>query len=445
MSNDYYNPTGVPSTNAPGSSSDVRNEFDLIKTGFEKLPVVTGNPSEAVFVNAAGNALEAVTAATARTNIGAAAAADSALTGNPTAPTAAQFDNDTSISTTAFANRLGHHYQAAVGTAISGTTSLTASQSGHWFNVTANVTVTLPALSTTTAGLSTFTFRAASAFTLAGNGAESINYDVGAANTYSVQAGEHVTVTANTSSWYITMDAFGKVAMDLKADLASATFTGIAVPTAARTDNDTSAASTAFVKLIGPHFPSTGTALSTTQTLAAADAGGWFSVSGSSLTITMPTLASVPTGDTYTFVARDDFTLKGNGSETIVNPITSGNTYDVKDGQVVTVAQNSSNWYVVSDGFGSGSFAIGANGGSLPGGIQFRTGTIVSHATPNTAVAESFTPAFSNNVYSLVMTPTYGSFLGTGMVGWFDNLTTSGFNMRCAESGVTFYYFAIGN
>lgn len=48
----------------------MRSEFALISAGFDKLPTVTGNGSKAVMVNSGGTALEAVTAATARTNLG---------------------------------------------------------------------------------------------------------------------------------------------------------------------------------------------------------------------------------------------------------------------------------------------------------------------------------------------------------------------------------------
>lgn len=53
-----------------GDSAPVRNEFASIEAGFDKLPTVTGNPDKPVFVNAAGTALEPITAASARTKLG---------------------------------------------------------------------------------------------------------------------------------------------------------------------------------------------------------------------------------------------------------------------------------------------------------------------------------------------------------------------------------------
>ena len=76
MSNEYYTPSGSPTTNSDGSSAVMRAEFDSIQTGLDKLPVLTGNGDKAVFVNAGGTALTAVAAATALTKLGAQAADD---------------------------------------------------------------------------------------------------------------------------------------------------------------------------------------------------------------------------------------------------------------------------------------------------------------------------------------------------------------------------------
>lgn len=70
MANDFYSDSGVPSTGAQGLSATMRAEFALIEAGFDKLPTLTGNGSKMVAVNSGGTALEAVTAATARSNLG---------------------------------------------------------------------------------------------------------------------------------------------------------------------------------------------------------------------------------------------------------------------------------------------------------------------------------------------------------------------------------------
>jgi hypothetical protein len=69
--NDYYNHiSGVPATGSLASSATMRAEFDSIVTGFNKLPTITGNLNEAIFVNSTGTVLEAVSASDARTRLG---------------------------------------------------------------------------------------------------------------------------------------------------------------------------------------------------------------------------------------------------------------------------------------------------------------------------------------------------------------------------------------
>src|SRR3990167_6546312 len=68
--NDFYNASGAPSTGAALVSSTIRTEFSNIAAGFDKLPTVTGHGSLMCAVNSGGTALESVTAATARSNLG---------------------------------------------------------------------------------------------------------------------------------------------------------------------------------------------------------------------------------------------------------------------------------------------------------------------------------------------------------------------------------------
>jgi len=67
---EYYDSTGAPGSGSAGSSSTIRAEFDAIQDAFDKLPDLSGNASLPVFVNSGETALEAVSASSARTNLG---------------------------------------------------------------------------------------------------------------------------------------------------------------------------------------------------------------------------------------------------------------------------------------------------------------------------------------------------------------------------------------
>ena len=58
--NEYYDPTGVPADHDDKLSEDMRNEFNLIEAGFNKIPALTGNGGKIIRVNAGETALEVV-------------------------------------------------------------------------------------------------------------------------------------------------------------------------------------------------------------------------------------------------------------------------------------------------------------------------------------------------------------------------------------------------
>lgn len=60
MSNNYYTPTGSPATSSAATSSTIRNEFNIIEDGFDKLPGMSGNSNLPVSVNEGETALEAI-------------------------------------------------------------------------------------------------------------------------------------------------------------------------------------------------------------------------------------------------------------------------------------------------------------------------------------------------------------------------------------------------
>jgi hypothetical protein len=153
--------------------------------------------------------------------------------------------------------------------------------------------------------------------------------------------------------------------------------------TPAQFDITTKVPTTAFTWQQGFHFQNAvGVPLTANTTLSITQAGHWFEIQISGLTITLPTLASCPSGmATYTFRAPIAFTLKGNGVDGILNSTgVMANTLNVAAGESLSVVGNgpSGQWYVLANGFGSASFAKSlATSGyqKLPSGLIIQWGS----------------------------------------------------------------------
>lgn len=125
------------------------------------------------------------------------------LTGNPTAPTPAQFDNDTSIPTTAFVQRALGNYAGKVGVVAS--RSLLASESGLIVNAGNNITVTLPVSSGVPVGASFQINNTGSGVVTVSAGAGDNLYGIGngSPRTFALGAGDSITVAyVGGTSWY---------------------------------------------------------------------------------------------------------------------------------------------------------------------------------------------------------------------------------------------------
>ena len=79
MSNDYFNATGIPGQASFGSSAAIRALMSSVASGFDKLPILTGNALKLVRVNASATGLEAL-ASMDSTPIGAGGASTGAFT-----------------------------------------------------------------------------------------------------------------------------------------------------------------------------------------------------------------------------------------------------------------------------------------------------------------------------------------------------------------------------
>lgn len=147
-------------------------------------------------------------------------------------------------------------------------------------------------------------------------------------------------------------------------------------------------------------------------TLTASQAGHWFESQASNLTITLPPLASLPSGmATYTFRAPLALTLKANGSELIQSASgVAANTLSVASGECVTLVSDGAggSWYVVLDGFGSASFSksFGTNGyQKLPSGLIIQWGVVGCPAnySANTRFAFNFPIAFPSSALHIIL------------------------------------------
>jgi hypothetical protein len=179
--------------------------------------------------------------------------ASPALTGNPTAPTPATGDDDTSIATTAFVKAQGYLTTAPV-TSVAGKTGavtlVVADVSGAAPLASPTFTGT-PAAPTATAGTST-TQLATTAFVTT---ADNLKANLASPTFTGTPAAP--TATAGTSTTQIATTAFVTTADNLKANLASPAFTGTpTAPTATAGTNTTQIATTAFVTSAVPAIAS---------------------------------------------------------------------------------------------------------------------------------------------------------------------------------------------
>lgn len=134
------------------------------------------------------------------------------FTGTPSLPTGttavtqAQFDNSTKLATTASVKASGFEYAGTNGIGISTTTTVTLAQLNSWAQFQANVTATLPLVSTVPGGATMTFIGGSTGGTVKGNGSDSILDANGiSANTLYVPVGQTVVVDSNGSgAWYVT-------------------------------------------------------------------------------------------------------------------------------------------------------------------------------------------------------------------------------------------------
>jgi|GEM_PF-3896304 len=288
---DWYTASGNPTQGSAGASNVLRSEYNSIAAAFSKMPPLTGYNGLLVGVNSSGTALStysyhevllALNAAELGTNVsfatingttitassqfsgpgtgltgtaaslsigGNAATATNATnaTNATTSTTAPQFDNDTSIATTAFVQRaLGN----LAGVAAYGVnTVLTTADAGKWIApTTTSLTFTLPLVSASPAGTTIIIYGNASGVTVQRQGTDTFYYGGSLVTSVTLAGQDLIQVMSNGSAWYLInfTSTFTGTGSIVKADSPALTGNPTA-PTPSTGDNDTSIATTAFV------------------------------------------------------------------------------------------------------------------------------------------------------------------------------------------------------
>lgn len=126
-----------------------------------------------------------------------------ALSGNPTAPTPAQFDNDTSLATTGFVQRALGSFAGQIN--INASAALTMAHAGMIINAGGTITLTLPAGASVVPGASFKINNASNGVVTVQASAGNNLYAIGnsTARTFALQAGDELTIAyVGGSSWY---------------------------------------------------------------------------------------------------------------------------------------------------------------------------------------------------------------------------------------------------
>lgn len=354
------------------------------------------------------------------------------FTGNPTCPTPANADNDTSIANSAFVQTAvngGLSLSVAGGT----DTTLTAAQYGVAFLVltgviTANKNIIFPNLSGHWQVINNTT----GAFTL----------------TLKTAAGSGIVVTQGTST-----SIFGDGAnIGLQqSDFISPIFTGNpTAPTPAQFDADQSVVNSAFVQRALGNYSGLA-AYGSSTALTAADAGKYinFSAVAVSQTLTLPAASSVPAGTAF-FIQNtgQPFTLSRAGADTMSVSGSTLTTLLLNTGSQVNAVSNGAGfWYLTGTGtlgqlgdFGSNLVSAGYQ--KLPSGLVIQWGT-TAVATSGDLV-QTLPIAFPSLFMNVIVTQAYTA--GSGSIGYAAaNPTSLGtFTWRGSTVANAYQFIAIG-
>lgn len=346
-----------------------------------------------------------------------------------------QFDNDTSLATSAFVKRQG--IQASGVVVVTATGPLAVAQAGGTVvgNAVGATTQTLPAASAFPAGARIeFMNINSGIMSVARAGTDTITTGSGAVNLLALGNGDTLTLESNgVSTWY-AVD--GSAQLPLAAVMSGPNWT-----TRPQFTNDTSLSTTAFLQraLGNMRGISGAAAIVANRALVAADAGYWFEVQANVI-VDLPATSAGADGSTFHFSAVSDFTLRASAGETIYGISAAANTRTVKKGEVISVMHTSSAWRIVSDGFGAEMFAsvLGTNGYQyLPGGLLIQTGKATTNASgiatitwpiPFPSVCENVVANASRIGVSALSVGPNAAYTTTGATFYADSALVTGFS-----------------
>lgn len=339
------------------------------------------------------------------------------LTGNPTAPTAAQFDDDTSLATTAFVRRMGKQY--STNPTVGRGSSLTSAHVGGMVILydADNIggTVTLPSAATLPGGATITVINGTGdgTYTVAAFGAQTIN---GLAS-LSIKSQTRIEFTVYGGRWI----AYGHQS-----------------ETPPQFDSSTKIATSEFVQRSLGNMQGSLDVTTTPYALSAADCGKLVNAYNSASSISLPDITLLPSGASFKIYTANALTIAAFGSQQMVpNPGYSGTvgSFSAVAGTVIELTARSSVWMI--EVHGSGTALMSTSGYQrLPSGIIIQWGN--ASATPG-GTAVSFPIAFPNAFY--------GCGVGIASVSSFpafQNPTLSGFTFYCSTGTSSHYWIAIG-
>lgn len=368
--------------------------------------------------------------------------------GNPTAPTPAQFDSSKSIPTTEFVKRRGIEYSGF--TTNNASLVLSASHVGglHSFSDAAQLTATLPPTAGVAQGATiTLVSAGPGGLKIVGSGADVVYTSTGVAGPLVLALGDTAEFIRLQDQWRLVG---GSVLLRFAGTMGGAHFV-----TQPQFDSGKALATTEFAQRAQGNFAGR-VDIGALPASLTASAAGCRIVLAASGTLTMPPVASVPTGTKFFLFNTTPgvVTIARQGADVIsamsVNSMTSVtlqslSTIEITAGNGQWVVESGMSALKYAPEFGGSWAASGYQ--KLPSGFIDQWGTGSTDASGNIYV--TFQTAFPNAARNVIAFHT-----GTaGIMGCvvFGSLTKSGCTLRfqnqsgAAQAGWTVYWRASGD